>query len=96
MKIAMLTALILGLVGCDQARPSAPTPASSTAAPAAVTPAPMSRVDDLAIAGGGSCGSKVCKAGFYCCNASCSKCAPLGGGCTQQACAVGGGDLFGR
>lgn len=98
MKIAILSALILGLVGCDRARPApaSATPAAAVTAPA-VAPA-MSRVGDdaLAIGGGGACGSKFCKAGFYCCNASCSQCAPLGGGCTQQACATGEPGLFGR
>ncbi|HMG24014.1 MAG TPA: hypothetical protein VK607_21915 [Kofleriaceae bacterium] len=49
--------------------------ASSTAAP-----------DDGFI--GETCGSKVCGKGLFCCNASCSACAPIGGGCTQQACAA--------
>jgi hypothetical protein len=33
-----------------------------------------------------TCGSAVCEAGEFCCNASCSTCAPLGGACTQQVC----------
>lgn len=36
--------------------------------------------------GGGQCGTKVCGKGTFCCNASCSVCAPIGGGCTQQVC----------
>ncbi len=94
MKIAIVSAVMLfGLVGCDRAR-STPAPASAPAptASAEVAP-PMSRLDGdtLAIGGGGVCGTKVCKAGTYCCNASCSKCAPIGGGCTQQACAFDDG-----
>jgi hypothetical protein len=33
-----------------------------------------------------TCGSNVCGAGEYCCNASCGICAPEGGGCIQMVC----------
>jgi hypothetical protein len=33
------------------------------------------------------CGSKVCGPTDYCCNASCSMCAPVGGSCIQMICA---------
>lgn len=33
------------------------------------------------------CGNATCEQGSYCCNASCSVCAPEGWACTQQACA---------
>jgi hypothetical protein len=36
--------------------------------------------------GGGQCNQAVCGAGEFCCNYSCSTCAPLGGACTQQIC----------
>lgn len=88
MKVAIVSAVMLfGLVGCERAR-STPPPASAGSTTTAVAP-PMSLLDGdtLAIGGGGVCGTKVCKAGTYCCNASCGKCAPIGGGCTQQACA---------
>jgi hypothetical protein len=32
------------------------------------------------------CGDTVCTGGNFCCNASCSICAPRGGHCTQQIC----------
>lgn len=32
------------------------------------------------------CGNTVCTGGNFCCNASCSICAPRGGFCTQQVC----------
>lgn len=32
------------------------------------------------------CGNTVCTGGNFCCNASCSICAPPGGHCTQQIC----------
>ena len=32
------------------------------------------------------CGNTVCTGGNFCCNASCSICAPRGGACTQQIC----------
>ena len=32
------------------------------------------------------CNEKVCGHGFFCCNFSCSICAPDGGFCTQQIC----------
>ena len=35
---------------------------------------------------GQQCGNAVCGKGTYCCNASCSTCAPKGGACTQQIC----------
>lgn len=37
-------------------------------------------------AAGEVCGSRVCSAKQFCCNFSCSICAPLGGACTQQVC----------
>lgn len=33
-----------------------------------------------------ACGHAICGRGTYCCNASCSICAPDGGFCTQQFC----------
>jgi len=54
------------------------TPSESSAAP---TPAPAE--DDSF---GVICGTAVCGKGTFCCNASCSVCAPNGGGCTQQVC----------
>lgn len=33
-----------------------------------------------------SCGTKVCEGGQYCCNASCSICAPKGAVCIQMVC----------
>ena len=35
---------------------------------------------------GVACGTKLCAAGQYCCNASCSMCAPMGAACIQIAC----------
>jgi hypothetical protein len=35
---------------------------------------------------GEPCGKNVCKAGEFCCNASCGICAPKGGACTLQFC----------
>lgn len=35
---------------------------------------------------GEACGGAVCGAGEFCCNESCSICAPLDGACTQQIC----------
>jgi hypothetical protein len=32
------------------------------------------------------CGNTVCTGNTFCCNASCSTCAPRGGYCTQQIC----------
>lgn len=43
-------------------------------------------VDNEIVIGGEQCGSKVCTGKTFCCNASCGICAPIGGGCTQQAC----------
>lgn len=36
--------------------------------------------------GGDTCGNTVCGDGEYCCNPSCSVCAPKNGGCTLQVC----------
>ena len=36
--------------------------------------------------GGEPCNQAVCGEGFFCCNFSCSTCAPLDGFCTQQIC----------
>lgn len=35
---------------------------------------------------GGPCGTNFCGPGTFCCNRSCSICAPFGGACTQQVC----------
>jgi hypothetical protein len=43
-------------------------------------------VDNALVVGGEQCGTKVCSGKTFCCNASCSICAPIGGGCTQQVC----------
>lgn len=43
-------------------------------------------VDDEIVVGGGQCGTRICTGKTFCCNASCSICAPIGGGCTQQVC----------
>jgi hypothetical protein len=40
--------------------------------------------------GGETCGSNVCGPGQYCCNPSCSTCAPLGAGCPAIACVDAG------
>lgn len=37
-------------------------------------------------AAGEVCGSRICGAKQFCCNFSCSICAPLDGACTQQVC----------
>lgn len=44
--------------------------------------------DQEIVIGGEVCGTKVCGASQFCCNESCSICAPIGGGCTQQFCDV--------
>jgi hypothetical protein len=36
--------------------------------------------------GGEPCGLVVCGAGEFCCNASCSRCVPPGGACTEEDC----------
>ncbi|HZI11299.1 MAG TPA: hypothetical protein VE153_13020 [Myxococcus sp.] len=38
---------------------------------------------------GQQCGTTVCGAGTYCCNASCNRCAPKGVLCTQEVCNTG-------
>jgi hypothetical protein len=38
------------------------------------------------IGGGGQCNQTVCGPDQFCCNHSCSTCAPRGGACTQQIC----------
>ncbi len=35
---------------------------------------------------GQPCNQRRCDPGQFCCNFSCSICAPMGGFCTQQAC----------
>ncbi len=42
--------------------------------------------EEKQILGGGNCNEATCSAGQFCCNYSCSTCAPLGGYCTQQIC----------
>jgi|GEM_PF-1542824 len=38
------------------------------------------------IIGGGQCNQTVCGAGQFCCNYSCSVCAPIGGACLDVYC----------
>jgi hypothetical protein len=45
----------------------------------------------IADAGNQACGSAVCGAGEFCCNASCSICAPRGGACIEIFCAPDSG-----
>ena len=46
--------------------------------------------------GGVVCGTTVCPSEQYCCNASCSMCAPRGAACIQIACSsTGGSGSFG-
>lgn len=42
--------------------------------------------EEKQILGGGDCNETTCGAGEFCCNYSCSICAPQGGYCTQQIC----------
>jgi|GEM_PF-2952046 len=41
---------------------------------------------ETSVHGGGPCGTSFCGPGTFCCNRSCSICAPIGGFCTQQIC----------
>lgn len=82
MRIACSFALALGLAACGSSSSSPTQP--EAAAPAA--PATQCTPGDLAIAGGGPCGTSYCTKRQFCCNLSCSTCAPLGGACTQQVC----------
>lgn len=58
-----------------------------TSCPAALSPTEPSldQAFDQAFKGE-ACGNTVCGKGTFCCNASCSICAPNGGFCTQQFC----------
>lgn len=58
-----------------EAAPDAPPPASSP------SPAPVASA-----AGPVKCGEATCGAGEFCCNESCSICAPTGGSCIMKVC----------
>lgn len=70
-----LVIAFLVLAGCS-ARPARETPGSCRAV---ATPA------QLAVTGT-ACGGTVCGPGLYCCNPSCSMCAPKNAQCPQIAC----------
>ena len=62
-------------------------------APAATAELPEAQDADIDLANelkveaaGQPCNQKTCGARQFCCNFSCSICAPIGGGCTQQFC----------
>ena len=44
------------------------------------------KIEPLKPSIGQKCGRNVCGKGQFCCNSSCSQCAPLGGACTMQFC----------
>jgi hypothetical protein len=76
------------MVACFALGGSGSTAASTaTAATVAATTAPAA---DPAVADDGdaaiTCGYAVCAKGTHCCNASCSRCVPLGMECTQESC----------
>lgn len=83
------TVLLLGavLLACTKNPPKdAPGDGRAQTEPAATAPAATPAPAEGPSAGGAPCGSATCKAGEYCCNPSCSICAPDGGFCTQQFC----------
>lgn len=50
------------------------------------TPSVGDQPEPLFLDGGEPCNRRHCGAGQFCCNFSCSICAPEGGFCTQQLC----------
>ena len=74
-------------VGTDQAEAETPliVPGDEQMQPDELDPAGLQRVPFPLPAP--TCGDAVCGAGTYCCNASCSACAPFGASCTQEVCA---------
>lgn len=55
-----------------------------------MTPPPPEEGEEIGVsrdeAQASPCGNAVCSSREYCCNRSCSICAPLGGACTQEVC----------
>jgi len=89
--IALLVGMVVPVWAAEEAEPvAAPTATQDTAQ--AVTAdqwlAAQSTVtlEAIIFPGGGQCNQAVCTSGQFCCNYSCSTCAPLGGACTQQYC----------
>ena len=58
-------------------------PVAAPDTPALTTPKPE---ETRLFPGGGQCNQAVCGAGEFCCNWSCSVCAPLGGACLDVYC----------
>lgn len=78
MKLVLLCLSLLVFSACESASDRAP----ERAAPNAAVEEDLTAI----IIGGSQCGNAVCGKRQFCCNASCSTCAPLGGACTQQVC----------
>ena len=80
-RLSLLT--ILACASCNNASPPSPPPkdvapeASAAPAKPAAAAAPI------------KCGSATCGPDQFCCNASCSICAPKDGACTMQVCGEG-------
>jgi len=68
--------------------PFAEDAVAEAAAPGGVDAAAEAADADGLDIGSTPCGTAVCGPREFCCNASCSTCAPIGGGCTQQVCDV--------
>ena len=81
-KIAHLSLLtLLACGGCNNpSQPPKDVPPEASAAPA--KPAATAP-------GAVKCGKATCAPGEFCCNASCSICAPKDGACTMQICEAG-------
>ena len=76
-------AVALGLTATDCPAPAAPV------APTEETASADDLLVELSNHGGPpfeECNEVVCGPNFFCCNRSCSICAPDGGFCTQQVC----------
>ncbi len=92
--IALLVGMVVPVWAAEEAEPTAAPAVSSTAGQEAAATftadqwlAAQSTVTlAVIISGGGQCNQAVCGPGQFCCNYSCSTCAPQGGACTQQYC----------
>ena len=81
-----LVLLLAAACGGDDSSANAFPPATNQGGGSHIDAGDASVVSTGDSAGGGSCGTKSCKAGEYCCDGKCGACAPIGMSCPAKPC----------
>lgn len=87
LRAAVLSSLALLAVSCNNRTPTPPSEAVKDAAVQPASTAPSASASASASPSGPTkCGDATCAPGEYCCNESCSICAPKDGSCILTVC----------